>query len=128
MKEAVLSHLLKLVEEELTHELDPEKRAELEKKKLVLKFLPRREFESTDEIVPSSIVEIELTAGSHPRSYVLLIPTGGGWISEWNGKPLQIVTPYSPLGERLMGKKQGEDLQIETYQGTSRVYKILAHC
>lgn len=128
MKESVLSHLLKLVEEELVHELDPAKRAELEKKKLVLKFLPRREFESSDEIVPSSIVEVELASGSRPRSYVLLIPSGGGWISEWNGKPLQIVTPYSPLGERLMGKKQGEEAQVETYQGTTRTYKILSHC
>jgi hypothetical protein len=95
---------------------DEEQRVAIERQLLQVRFLPRREFSAVDEIiVPSALVEIETLRedgkeGVH--SWCYLIPTGGGLILSVAGRPVQVLTPQSPLGSALLGKKRGDDLVI----------------
>ena len=95
---------------------DEEQRVAIERQLLQVRFLPRREFSAVDEIiVPSALVEIETLRedgqeGVH--SWCYLIPTGGGLILSVSGRPVQVLTPQSPLGSALLGKKRGDDLVI----------------
>ena len=90
-----------------------------------VRFLPRRPYESADDIiVPSALVEIEtLRAGEETgaRSWCYLVPSGGGLILSVRGRPVQVLTPQSPLGAALLGKRRGEEVQVSVGQGERRV-------
>jgi len=94
---------------------------ELERALLMYRFLPIREFGSEDVVAPASLSEIEL---SGRRLWVLLVPQHGGLVTQVEGKPIQVVTPNSPLGEAMLGKKSGDTFQVQAGTGT-REYRIL---
>ncbi len=92
---------------------------------LQVRFLPRRVYDSPDDIiVPSALVEIEtLRVGEDAgaRSWCYLVPSGGGLILSVRGQPVQVLTPQSPLGSALIGKRRGEELQVRAGGGERRV-------
>jgi transcription elongation GreA/GreB family factor len=100
------------------------KRAEeLRKNLLVFRFLPVREYGPNDLICPGSLVELELKG---TRAFYFIVPQGGGLVTELDGKPIQVVTPMSPIGEALMGRKVGETIEVEMRGGT-RSYKVISN-
>jgi transcription elongation GreA/GreB family factor len=109
---------------------------ELERQLLMYRFLPKREALPDDPIAPGALVELELCGegtdeeppggsanqGSQktPRSFCLIVPSGGGLILSVDGQPVQVVTPQSPLGEALLGHRKSDVITVKT-----RRYRIL---
>jgi transcription elongation GreA/GreB family factor len=81
-----------------------------------------RSFGTRDPISPMAVVELEC-AGK--RSYYFIAPQGGGLKIQFGSISVQVITPQSPLGEELVGRKQGDSVEIEA-QGTLREYDILS--
>lgn len=94
---------------------------ELERAVLMYRFLPIRDFTDEDVVAPASLVELELS-GRH--LWVLVVPNHGGLVTSHEGRPVQVVTPNSPLGEAMLGKKTGESFTVEAGSGI-REYRIL---
>lgn len=120
-KSLVIERLVAHLTEELQESVDAARRKELESQLLMYRFLPRRTYTKDDEIVPSSLVRLKT---GNVETLCFLVPQGGGLILEVNGTPVQVVTPYSPLGEAIMGKKMGDKISVEL-RGSIRVYEIL---
>lgn len=91
---------------------------------LMLRFLPRRQYEPNDPIAPGSLVLLE-TEGK--QSLCLVVPAHGGLVTRWQDYALQMVTPESPLGAALLGKKAGDQVQVQLGQ-VVRQYQIKQCC
>lgn len=94
---------------------------EIKRQLLMYRYLPVRDFGSEDVVCPSALVELQL---GETRSFCFIVPQGGGLVMMIEGKPLQVVTPQSPLGEALLGKKQGDRVEVSLANGL-RVYQIV---
>lgn len=120
-KKQVIQKIIESLQHELTQEADTIRRQELEAQLLMFRFLPVRNYSDEDVIVPSALVTLET---SQRLAHYFLVPSGGGWITEHEGKPLQVLTPQSPLGEAMNGKRVGDTFQMEMRQGV-REYKVI---
>ena len=69
-----------------------------------------REFGARDEIDVGAVVE--LTSARETNVYVIG-PRAGGTEVEFEKKEVLVITPESPLGAQLIGRKQGEKHKIE---------------
>jgi transcription elongation GreA/GreB family factor len=67
--------------------------------------LAARKFAEEDPIELSALVTVE---ANQARSIYFIGPTGGGLEVEFEGKEITVITPQSPLGQGLMGKKAGQ--------------------
>jgi transcription elongation GreA/GreB family factor len=88
------------------------------------RMLPLRELGPSDLIVPGALIELEQEETGRKSRY-FLVPRGGGATLSHQGGSIQVIAPQSPLGEALMGRKQGEDFEVET-QGTVREYRVVS--
>jgi len=66
-----------------------------------------------DETPLRSTALIELSS-ENKTLYCLLMPQGGGRSLEFEGKRVQVVTPQSPLGQALLGRKPGDEIEVRT--------------
>lgn len=59
---------------------------------------------------------VKLSAIENPDDIknVLLMPKGGGLAIDFEQQAVQIVTPASPLGKALIGKKSGDEINYKT--------------
>jgi hypothetical protein len=124
----VLDWIMSIYKTEL-ESLEPNTEAyqKAERQMLVYRFMPRRILDSSDiAAVPNTIVVGALVHLRHESrdSLCLLIPSGGGWVTSFEGTPLQILTPQSPLGEAMTSKKKGERFFILSHQ-KKREYEII---
>jgi transcription elongation GreA/GreB family factor len=97
---------------------------EIQQQLTMYRFLPMREYGADDVVVPSALVELEL---SGRRAFYLVVPSGGGLVMKIEGHPIQVVTPQSPLGNALLGKRLGDTVRVET-AGAPREYVIVSMC
>jgi hypothetical protein len=67
--------------------------------------LPLKEFTATDAIDLSALVEVESRG---ERSLFFLGPCKGGLEIQQNGREVIVLTPQAPLGQQLVGRKQGD--------------------
>jgi transcription elongation GreA/GreB family factor len=67
---------------------------------------------------------VELENGGENLLY-FIGPRAGGTEIVHNKSEILVITPQSPLGEQLLGKKQGEQLQL-TLGGTRQPAKIIS--
>lgn len=95
---------------------------EIQQQLTMYKFLPVREYGAEDVICPSALVELELTGR---RAFYFIVPSGGGLIMKVDGNPVQVITPQSPLGGALMGRRAGDLVRVET-QGAPRDYRVVS--
>jgi transcription elongation GreA/GreB family factor len=86
--------------------------------------LPLRRFSAEDEIDLGAVVEV---AGSRERSVYFIGPRAGGTEVAQDGREVMVITPQSPLGRQLVGRRQGERLQL-SIAGTTRAIKIASVC
>lgn len=114
------NELAAIAESELDE--DRARAGEIHRLLLMYRFMPVREFGAEDVICPSSLVELEFN-GRH--SFYLIVTQGGGLVTEVDGKPIQVITPQSPLGEALMGRKTGDGIEVRAGSGI-RHYRVVS--
>jgi transcription elongation GreA/GreB family factor len=96
--------------------------AELEQFILMLRFLDVKNFNEDTPITATALVELDQDGKT---SWCFLLPSGGGMTVDFNGTPIQIVTPKSPLGEALITRKAGDLALVDTGRET-REYEIVS--
>jgi transcription elongation GreA/GreB family factor len=73
-----------------------------------------RALSAHDPAALGCLVEVEDASGS---SWYLVAPAGGGMRLEVDGTLFTVVTPDSPVGRALVGRRLGDDVDIKTPQG-----------
>lgn len=121
-KAHVIDEIKNFLNEEMAESKDPERIAEIKRLLLIYQMLPRREYSDDDHVIPSALVQLAL--GDH-LTYCFVSPQGGGLVTRVDGQPVQVVTPYSPLGEAILGKKVGDQVKVDL-RGGSREYRIVS--
>ncbi len=71
--------------------------------------LPVREFASGAVIDIGAVIELEREG---ERTFFFLGPGAGGTEIACGGKEILVITPQSPMGQELLGRKQGEVAQL----------------
>ncbi len=69
-----------------------------------------KKFSATDAIGVGALVELEQGGG---RDFYFLGPRAGGTEIEHDRKEILVITPQSPLGEQLAGKKSGDTFSLK---------------
>jgi hypothetical protein len=87
-----------------------------------LAALQLRDFDAATPIVLSALVVLD----EGERSLVcFLAPVGGGLELTLDARQVRVLTPESPLGRALLGRRVGDDIEVRTPQGL-REYAIAA--
>lgn len=89
---------------------------------LIYKFMPVRQYGKDDVICPGALAELEFNG---TQAFYFVAPEGGGLIMRLEGKAIQVITPNSPMGESILGRKVGDVIEVEIRSGT-REYKVLS--
>jgi transcription elongation GreA/GreB family factor len=125
-KQELLKHIQEYLNDELVEAQktgsESERVKEIQSQLLMYRFLPVRNYTSEDVIVPSALVELRLGSAT---AYYYVTPQGGGLITHVDGKPVQVITPQSPLGEALLGKKVGDLIRVQVRNGV-REYRVVS--
>lgn len=96
--------------------------AELEAAIAEFEKLGVKKFSATDAIGVGALVELEQGGG---RDFYFLGPRAGGTEIEHDRKEILVITPQSPLGEQLVGKKSGDTFSLKLGRET-RLARIVA--
>ena len=99
----------------------PKAMAELEAAIAEFEKLGARKFGEGDGIAVGALVELEHGGES---SLYFVGPRAGGTEVLHDRKEILVITPQSPLGVQLMGKKSGDQPQL-TFGSTKQAAKIL---
>lgn len=86
--------------------------------------LPVRKLGPADRIDVGAFVELE---GRGERAFYFIGPRAGGTEVTIGKKEVLVITPQSPLGAQLAGKKQGDRLRIEI-AGSRDEYRVVSVC
>lgn len=84
--------------------------AELEAALAEFEKLGTKKFAAGDAITVGALVEL---AHGGENAIYFLGPRAGGTEVLHDRKEILVITPQSPLGEQLLGKKSGESLQLK---------------
>ena len=82
--------------------------------------MPARPFAEDAPVALGALVEVDEEAGA---SLLFLAPQGGGARLAAADGEVQVVTPRSPLGRALLGKRAGEECEVRL-AGRTRVLAI----
>jgi transcription elongation GreA/GreB family factor len=94
---------------------------EAEETLMMYKHLEVRPFSDETPIGPTALVDLELDG---KKSLAFITPGGGGLVLNFEGSPVQVLTPKSPLGEALVGLKTGDFAVVDKDKRTLE-YEIL---
>lgn len=83
--------------------------------------MPVRDFAAGEPVSLGALVVLE----GKGRSHYLVGPRAGGTEVEMNRRSVMVITPQSPLGRQLMGRKQGDVLSLD-FGGRSSDYRVAA--
>jgi transcription elongation GreA/GreB family factor len=72
--------------------------------------LPLRNFAATDEIEVGAFVELKAKRGSN---FYFIGPRAGGTEVIHQDQEVLVITPSSPLGQQIVGRKQGDKVQLQ---------------
>lgn len=72
--------------------------------------LPVRDFTAADPIGLGALVQLESRGAA---SYYFIGPRAGGTEVEADGATVMVITPQSPLGRQLLGRRQGDLLMLD---------------
>jgi transcription elongation GreA/GreB family factor len=79
--------------------------------------LDGRVFAPGEPVDLGALVELE---GAGERTIYFIGPKAGGTEVMHQKREVLVITPASPLGEQLMGRKQGESLQMKIAGATNK--------
>ena len=86
------------------------------------RMLALRAFGPTDPIDLTALVEVELRG---EKNLFFIGPRAGGTEIECAKREVTVLTPQSPLGQKLVGHRQGDVLKLNL-GGASTEYRIVA--
>ncbi len=81
-----------------------------------LKALELRAFSSATAIALGALVAVD---DGKDTVHYFIAPGGGGLRVSLKGLEVRVVTPQSPIARALLGKRQGDDLELRTPQGVT---------
>lgn len=81
-----------------------------------LKALELREFSASSAIALGALVAV---ADGREVVHYFIAPAGGGLRVQLGGAEVRVVTPQAPIAQALLGKHEGDDLDLRTPQGLS---------
>ena len=84
--------------------------------------LPLRLFTSEDLIDVGAFVELKAKRGSN---FYFVGPRGGGTEVSHGGQEVLVITPSSPLGQQIVGRQQGDKVQLNI-AGSANEFHIAA--
>ncbi len=90
----------------------------------VYESLSTRDFAPAEPVDLTALVDVDLDG---VRSTFFIGPKSGGLEIEFEGNEVTVITPQSPLGEQLIGKKAGQRWSARVGSST-RKYQIIAVC
>ena len=96
--------------------------AELEAAIADFEKLDARKFGDGEAVNVGALVELE---NNGERSFYFIGPRAGGTEVIHDKKEILVITPQSPLGEQLLGRKQGERRQL-TFGNEKQLAKIVS--
>ena len=83
--------------------------------------LALRQFSAQEPIDVGAIVEMER---SGERTAFFIGPLAGGAEVDCEGKSVIVITPQSPLGQQIIGHKQGDRFQIKIGSSSNKCHVI----
>jgi hypothetical protein len=99
--------------------------ADLEQLILQYRHLDMVDFTGAAPIVATALVELKNEDGK--RNFYFLLPKGGGMSIAHEGHNIQIITPQSPMGEALIGRKVGDVAVLDNGRETKELEVISVH-
>jgi transcription elongation GreA/GreB family factor len=96
---------------------------ELEKVIFNLRSLMLREFSKNAVIDLTAIVQLQ--SNGEAMKWFFILPSAGGLKVSWDSIDFQVLTPESPLGSKLKGKKVGDEFSFRV-KNQDMDYEILA--
>ena len=89
--------------------------AELGEAAAALKAVSLRDFGADEGIGLAALVEVD----DDERGAIVyfMLPAAGGVKLQIGGRALQVVSPVSPLGRALLGRRAGEEARLDTPRG-----------
>jgi transcription elongation GreA/GreB family factor len=98
--------------------------AEIEAAIAEFRSLPLRTFVADEEIDIGALVEL---SSGREKSFYFVGPRAGGTEVFCDEKEILVITPQSPLGQQIVGKKKGERVRLQIAGGRSEL-KIASVC
>ena len=83
--------------------------------------LPVRDFAAGEPISLGALV----TIAGKGRSHYFIGPRAGGTEIKADGQEVMVITPQSPLGRQLVGRKQGDTLSLD-FGGKRSDYRVVS--
>lgn len=77
-----------------------------------------KDFTNDSKIALTAIVEMSV---GNRTNWVLLLTKGGGQSVTFEGRQIQVVTPDSPLGDSLIGREVGDEIDIN-----QKIFEIIS--
>ena len=74
--------------------------------------LALRDFGPLDPIDLSALITLESGPAADPPALYFLAPRGGGTEVRCAGRAVLVITPQSPLGQELLGRRTGERISF----------------
>ena len=96
--------------------------AELGRSLSSLSALQLRHFDAESSVALSALISLD---DGQRVALCFLAPVGGGLELHVEAATVVVLTPHSPLGRALLGRRAGDELEVQTPQGV-RQYSILA--
>ena len=87
-----------------------------------LEAMEVRSYAAQDPIDLGALVELDADG---ERALYFIAPRAGGTEVTQGKSEVLVITPQSPLGEQLMGRREGEQLQI-VIGGRKRTHRLLS--
>jgi transcription elongation GreA/GreB family factor len=94
---------------------------ELESAIALLAALPLRKFGENDALQAGALVELDVAGKSQ---FVFIAPAGGGQKIATDRGEVSVVTPQSPLGRGLLGRRAGDSFELRV-AGQARDVEIV---
>lgn len=83
-----------------------------------LRFLELPPFGPDHPVGAGALVEVELEDES--TQHWLVVPVAGGMVVEVGGVEVRLITPASPVGAALIGKLEGDELEVRVQRNIRR--------
>lgn len=88
----------------------------------MLEELPTREFKTDEEITVGAL--IELSVNERTQTY-FISSTAGGSMLNIDGKPILVISVFSPIGAACVNLVAGDSFELET-PSESREYEVMS--